>query len=340
MRVELSPGKPACVRINEFAYAGNFILSEADTVPITDEEVLRCIGKTDNYPIDPDVDGRIDGRVFVPKSALNEIRRGAYKAYFESLSGKRRIYLSEPLNFRSPCGSNKRTAVICRDLSTLDCDIGILKPDDYANIDARLYKTFGGEKFLYVPAYACAADIALIGRAAPQFDGLYCDGLWGAQLCRELNKPLFAGTGFNIVNSAALSCADAKYLALSKELTASEARGLSCDNTFYLAAGDIKLMDLIYCPFEKTCKNCDRRDVYVLTDEEKRDFPVRRYTLTGCRFELYNCAELVSLCNFTGTLADGTLCDAGRLAGRLADEDKLKSMFKKYTHGHTVNGIL
>ena len=172
------------------------------------------------------------------------------------------------------------------------------------------------------------------------FDGVYCDGYWAEQFCRELNIKLFAGTGFNIANSLSLSQVKADYVALSKEITLAEARPLSGENTFYLTAGDIKVMDIIYCPFGKTCKTCDMRDCYSLTDEDDRIFPLRRYKAGECRFELFNCANLISPQNFTGALADCTLCDPPKVLSALNDGEKLKKIFKSYTSGHAKNPVL
>ncbi len=63
-------------------------------------------------------------------------------------------------------------------------------------------------------------------------------------------------------------------------------------------------MDLIYCPFEKKCKSCDRRELYHLTDENGRKFPLRRYKTEDCAFEVYNCAILLPVSVSAGKLSD------------------------------------
>ena len=55
-----------------------------------------------------------------------------------------------------------------------------------------------------------------------------------------------------MTNRLSLSLCEADYKCLSKELTIKEADALSDTKVFYLCEGDIKLMDLIYCPFEKS----------------------------------------------------------------------------------------
>ena len=139
------------------------------------------------------------------------------------------------------------------------------------------------------------------------------------------------GTGLNLVNTLSfhelMRYADISYYAVSKELTEEEQRALSGEKSFALCLGGIKLMDLCYCPFGKTCAKCDKREVYTLTDEEGRSFPVRRYQSAegACRFEVYNCAELS--------------CEIPSTAGRLLDYT-LTQKQNKYTTGHSKRGVL
>ena len=100
-------------------------------------------------------------------------------------------------------------------------------------------------------------------------------------------------------------------------------------------------MDLIYCPFGRSCGSCDKRGLYTLTDENNRQFALRRYSVKECRFQLYNCAKLISENNFTGRLYEFT-CEqnAAQLSRIAGDTTALKNQFKNYTKGHTENYIL
>ena len=168
----------------------------------------------------------------------------------------------------------------------------------------------GQERYLYLPPFFTSKDEELIAPYLEQFDGIYCEGSYGIRLAEKYHKKLFAGTGFNLTNRYAVAEAEkaADYFVLSKEISLREAESLSAQNAFYLAGGGIKVMDLVYCPFLKDCKNCDRRKRYSLTDEEGRAFPLRRYVLTGaCRFEVYNCARLEADMCPKNALYDNTL---------------------------------
>jgi hypothetical protein len=103
-------------------------------------------------------------------------------------------------------------------------------------------------------------------------------------------------------------------------------------------------MDLCYCPFSKTCKNCDKKEVYELTDENGRVFPVRRYLSANgaCRFEVYNCVKQVGVgIENAGSLIDLTLTKEKTQA--LAAKNNVamqKEIFGNYTSGHAVRGVL
>ena len=156
-----------------------------------------------------------------------------------------------------------------------------------------------------------------------------------------------SGTGFNLINClsiAELLKENVTYYALSKEANAEEISMLTSDSAFVLSLGDIKVMDLCYCPFGKTCAACDKKGVYTLTDENGREFPVRRYLSAdnSCRFEVYNCARLSG----TGITRAGQLLDFTRVEDKQAaiqakdNETEQKKLFTNYTSGHYKRGVL
>lgn len=336
---QLFSNKKAEIVINGTQYSSDYLLESAKNRPISVEDIKNCFLKADNFPFAPefikiDTDG-----IFLASSQLNALRRKVYSEYFEKISSsdneKVELKYSLPASNKS---KNKKTAAICGNLNGISADIGILKPYNYFDLE-KLCNNFDGEKFLFVPPYLNSKDIGLIKTAAEGFDGIYCDGYFGFLLAKELGLRFFAGTGFNITNKISLSECKSDYIALSKELTLSEAEGLSAENAFYLTAGDIKVMDLIYCPFEKKCSDCDKRNIYNLTDESGRKFPLRRYKLSDCRFEVYNCAQLISDAQ-TGKLYDLTLENNTIANAVLGGNTSLKEIFKNYTRGHSNCPVL
>jgi hypothetical protein len=179
-------------------------------------------------------------------------------------------------------------------------------------------------------------------------DGIYAENYSGILFARENNVKVFAGTGFNITNEYSLSVLLAEpslsYFTISKELNEKEGACLRDERAFALSSGNIKIMDLCYCPFGKTCAKCDKKDVYTLTDENGRAFPVRRYVAAdgSCRFEVYNCADLVGLgLKDTGKLLDLTLVkDKATAILAKEDEAQQKHVYKNCTSGHYKRGVL
>lgn len=128
-----------------------------------------------------------------------------------------------------------KTAVIDRDFSS---DIyrgapltdAIFKPHNYNDeqairqfIDIAQY--YAWHKWLYLPAFMVGSDIEAIEKYADLFDGVYAEGMFALELCREKNWKLFAGTGFGIFNRLSLLSLNEEHpseIALSKELSERE----------------------------------------------------------------------------------------------------------------------
>ena len=341
---KIAAGERVEVTLNGAKYTSDFTAEKAQGRPFTAENFAVCFNKTDTYPFEiiyENID--IGDGVFVPLSLLNAFRREVFAQFYGNHfpNGREMIVKCLPLPKPDDAAKNGKTAVVAQSFSNVEADIGILKPNDYSGDLLSAFKDFKGEKYLYLPPFLSGEDIERVKPALNALDGIYCGGNYAAELAKELNLKLFAGVGFNIFNSLSLSLCPADYIALSKELTIAEAKPLARENTFYLTAGDIKVMDLIYCPFGKTCGQCDRRSIYTLTDENGRAFPLHRYEVGGCRFELFNCARLVSENNFTGSLYDLTT-DGGsvRFSKDNVSAAFLKTAFKNYTKGHTETPVL
>ena len=87
----------------------------------------------------------------------------------------------------------------------------------------------------------------------------------------------------------------------------------------------------------------DKKEEYTLTDENGRVFPVRRYTSTdgNCRFEVYNCTDLIGLgLKDAGLLLDLTLVEDVAGASIAKTEEQQKVIYENYTSGHFKRGVL
>lgn len=311
------------IKINGLIFKGEKLLEQAKSRPLSVEDIKRSFEKTDSFPFQPEISVETDG-VFIPVSELNGLRREAYGKFFAEISKNTNTqYSCDIIIPTRQTSKNNAVAVIGTDLNGIKAQYGILKLHDLQDC-YQYISGFIGEKYLYLPPYLSGTDIEKIFKTVQYFDGIYCDNYYGLQLAKEWNKKLFAGTGFNITNRLSLSLCSADNICLSKELTLREAEALADKNVFYLSEGGIKVMDLIYCPFEKKCSSCDKRRFYTLTDENGRKFPLYRYALTNCAFELYNCAELTACVGSAGKLIDKTI----------------ESPSQNFTRGHSINGII
>ena len=143
------------------------------------------------------------------------------------------------------------------------------------------------------------------------FDGIYADGLCGITLWRETGKKIIAGTGLNAFNSvdfSELSKLGIKDIIYSKELSLKEIGEIK-SRGYVFSFGRIKLAEFLYCPFGKKCGSCKRTDNFTLKDYDGRAFRVRRYKISSCRFEVYNCLPLKADKRFKNEIYDFTLLD-------------------------------
>ncbi|MGN1060325.1 MAG: U32 family peptidase [Candidatus Coproplasma sp.] len=329
--VEIRAGEPPVATVDGKEFIADFICEQAQSRPTTQEDIVKNFSKIDKYPFTVEF-GNVatDGKSFIPVSKLNAFRREVYARFFEGESANCNTPIEniKPMPAVNKCEKNGLTCVIAESFKGVIADIAVLKPNAYSGDLFKKVKDFNGEKFLYLPPYLSGEDVNAIKGLITPFDGIYCGGNYAVALAKELNKKLFAGVGFNLSNSVSVDSCPADYIAISKELSVAEAKPLARANTFYLSGGDIKVMDLIYCPFSKTCKDCDRKKQYVLTDENGREFPLRRYEVdyakNGCRFELFNCANLSERTPFTGMLCEQVIPS---------------SYYKTHTQGHAENPV-
>ncbi|MGN0806170.1 MAG: U32 family peptidase [Candidatus Coproplasma sp.] len=331
VEVTINAGSAPQAMVDGKTFIADFICEEAQSRPTTQEDIIKNFSKIDNYPFSVSF-GVVatDNKSFIPVSKLNAFRRQVYAQFFEgeSKSSNELIRKIKPLPKAEKPVKNGLTCVIAEDFKEVDADIAVLKPDAYSGDLFDRVKDFEGEKFLYLPPFLSGEDVEAIKGLITPFDGIYCGGNYAVELAKELNKKLFAGVGFNLSNSISVAGCPSAYIVLSKELSVAEAKPLARLNTFYLNGGDIKVMDLIYCPFSKTCRDCDRKKLYTLTDENGREFPLRRYEVNypsnGCRFEIYNCADLSCRTPFTGVLTERVVPP---------------STYKTHTQGHAENPV-
>lgn len=350
-------GKAPEIRIRgafgEKIFEADFLAQEAQSRPFTEKDFSECFMKTDEYPFEVKASAQIKGELFIVKSQLNALRRNVFRQVFVYLSATHPTL--EERKIPAP-SVNKKTekgqllAVIDNDFTSavykkIKPDYIIFKPNDYNNEDElsnflRLAEYYAWHKLLYLPAFSVGMDLNRILKIVKEFDGVYADGVFALEFCREFSIPLFAGTGFNLFNSwSAFACKSegVTEITLSKELSDKEAVFAEETGAFCLSGGGIKLMDLGHCVFGKRCSTCDERALYEMTDGEGRTFPLRRYKNSCCRFEIYNYALLAHE-REERALYDFTALSNSEKENFLSDSD-VKSGMTGFTSGAAKRGI-
>ena len=343
---------------NEFAVAAwqdvcvtsSEMLQSAQNRPLSIEELKVCFSKTDGLPLDIQFGNvEIQGNIFIPKSVLNAFRRDFFAIIYEKVTkGDRQPLPEKDFAVGKLSGKNNKVAVITDDCTNCQADIVIYKPQDYLRSLPTEFLKGSFEKYIYYPAFCTTKDEEAILRLLKDMpiDGVYIENYAGLVFARENGLRVFVGTGLNIFNlydiNALLQFENVAYYAISKELTQNESRVFVSDKSFLLQTGDLKIMDLCYCPFGKTCRNCDQRNVYTLKDENGRAFPVRRFKdgRGNCRFEVYNCASLVGEgIQGVGALVDLSVSRVENIQSLPHSINKQKQCFENYTYGHANRGV-
>ncbi|MBE7078254.1 MAG: U32 family peptidase [Clostridiales bacterium] len=345
-------GELPALSCGSFSMQGETPLQTAQTRPLTEEELKTCFLKTDGLPADISFEQiLLEGNIFLPKSELNALRRNFYKTLCERLiKGDNTQYSYSPISLQKPQGKNEKLAVIAEDFSGVKTDIAIYKPSDFSLPLPEAFVNGNFEKYLYFPAFATQKDLESISANIKlgTLDGIYAENYGGIAFAQEQCVKVFAGTGFNLFNRLSvgelLKIPALSYYTLSKECTYGEGKFLVGEKAFVLSSGNLKIMDLCYCPFEKDCARCDKRKIYGLTDENERRFPVRRYQSADgrCRFEVYNCADLIGTgIDGAGRLLDLSLQSNAAQAAMANDlEEKQKTLYENHTSGHSKRGVL
>lgn len=346
-------GEYPIAKMDNVQLVGQNRLQTAKNQPLTEKDLTACFSKTDGLPIDIQFDNvEIQGNIFIPKSELNAFRRDFFVLICDKITfGERTLYTEKTFNLDAiPASKTLKTAVITTICENLDADIVIYKPNDYSKPLPQAFCQAKYEKYIYYPAFATRKDIEAIKDFFTQtkIAGVYAENYGAFIFAKTQGTRVFAGTGLNLTNSYSIAklfkenCLS--YYAISKELNEIEAVRLVGENAFVLSSGNIKIMDLCYCPFGKTCSVCDKRQRYTLTDESGRDFPVRRYLGAdgNCRFEVYNCADLIGRgVKNSSQLLDLSITEDCQSAIQAKDsETAQKCIYDKHTSGHYKRGVL
>ena len=209
-------------------------------------------------------------------------------------------YIEENKEFymKPSFGNVVMTDRVCFDFINED-DLIVYSPANDRDTNAEEVKAAAGNRkvYLYLPSFCPEEDAEQLKKLSLSFDGVYADGLWALSFAVSSGKPCVAGTGLNVFNYTdleELSSLGIKDVVFSKELSLYEIDDRA-EKGYVFTRGSIGLMELIYCPFGKTCSSCKAKNEETLTDKTGHSFTVRRRKVNGkCRFLVENGLPLCS----------------------------------------------
>lgn len=348
--VNAKVGEYLTLSCNGITVKSNNILETAKSAPATVESINANLQKVDTYPFIIKSNINIEGNPFIVNSVLNNLRSALYSKLFYEKYCKNtdNIVNYDSFSILNTSNNFNKIAIITnKEVNLPNCvtDV-IIAPLNYTNTNyLSFYKNINAKRWLYIPPFLSSNDINIILNVIDNFYGIYGDSYWCLQFAKTNNLKLFAGCGFNVFNSIdynELINNNVTNLVASKELTELEMVNSLGKNTFILTRGSLEIMDLVYCPLSKNCKNCKINDTFVLQDTEKRNFSVLRYKTDECRFKVFNNAKIAfDTKNFSNKIYDLRCLSNTEIEVVLNSEDiKIyKENIKNYTVGNYVRGV-
>lgn len=324
-------------------YSGNMFISIGNCAEasvnksLTNDGVIKSLSKLNDTPFLLDnIDGFVENNIYLPVSALNELRRNAvdnmiklrqtHKSYSVNLP---KINLS---NFENKTtGEIKLTASF---INPSQISERILKSVEYASldlfklnkIDTDILSKYNNKFIAEIPRVfyedeeqieAELNKIKLLG-----INKVKCHSLGRMKLAKDCGFEVVAGFGLNIANSISaqfLSRYNPLYITLSPELSVNQINNIKTYNeNAVIGYGHFPLMITRACPvkYEIGCEKCERNNYTYITDRKGKKFAVMCSSNVS---QIFNCVPIyiadklddfkgVSFCEIFFTTEDESMC--------------------------------
>ena len=252
------------------------VCQKAKSSPITQQQVLECFSKSQYF--EPDIELSL-GKVFLPKSQLNEFRRKVYESLFFAITSPYHKNLS-PVKINLP----KRVAPLC-DFEFTDkvngsykANIVIFSPEKYERQDLLMFiencKNQNKQAFLQLPNYATYKDVQFIKQLIKDLDvGIVANNYYAINLA----KNTVIGGGLNVYNGYTAEFFNLPYITAENSVNGS-------------LVTEFAYMTLLHCPIKShvggNCKNCNYKDGYYYLTESGKRLNLTRKKLSSCTFYL------------------------------------------------------
>lgn len=298
---------------------GEEVAHEAINHSITEEEIVQQITKTGNEMFSF-LSVRVDmENVFLRKMQINDLRRKGLLALTKAISddylkqnrkdlGLYRTYETEVNKYKKKVdGRYLLVNVSCEEQlspelvnnsTSIAFNPPIFQSEVVKSFVAKV-KSINAEKtvYLYLPAFATNADVAVIDKIVAGIKGLgvVANNLYGLAYVLS-GCPVIAGPQLNIYNSRAVDFTEGFGVScnvVSPELPESEVlrqNSYATAHCLHFAFGKEVLMNLVHCPIKSmtgcTCETCKYSGNYDLVHEKSEKFSVQRTKIGSCTFSL------------------------------------------------------
>lgn len=327
------------------------VSEKAQNKPMTEEDIIKRIKKTGETPFEFNIlKSEIDSNIYIPVSALNNLRRSACEVLEDYLTNNLKRDNID-VSYNTPCNKKADSAAITVLVRTeeqfkaaMDSDADIIYCDilnpQYADIAKAKNKKF----------YYALPNISRDSyeKYIKELDTTACDGYiirsYGVVYTQ---KEVIADYTLNIMNTASREkireIYNCKRVCISTELNLSELKSVADNESEIVVYGRLPLMTTHQCPAglydgnKKSGKFCsckNSEDIYTIKDRKNIEFPVIR-DCKNCIAYIYNSLPIHTLDNFGDILKTG----AGYCRIELTTEDYKQSLniINSYVHIENIN---
>lgn len=266
----------------EAVVTGNVPIEKAVNTPVSKESLIQSLSKLgEDYEAVCGINMTQD--IFIPKSAVNALRRDAMNALITAACEKKTVNRPDytPIEYKS---DSEKILVICSDsarfLNKLDLKfVPVFSPSDY-NYTENIDKPF----FLDTPPLLRGRDIDVLTDCIHRLKpiGLVINNPYAYILAETLSLKKMTGIYLNVFNAEAKKAIDADYTVESAESFA--------DSDIKYAFGCMPLMYLTHCPYkeirEVKCAACGYDGKLKIIDDKGLELYYSRIKLANCYFKL------------------------------------------------------
>jgi len=298
------------------------IVQAANQAPMAAGDILAQLSKTGNTPFVIDFAYvEIDDNIFIPKAALNKLRRDAVEMLGTEIAASTKRAPLEYVYEAPPCQQEKTVPFLTVQLNNVEhlpkvLELGVKRV--YVKLEDVGARTLGSQVFVTLPRISRNDTDAALAKALPQLEadpniGGYLVSTYGQlQLLQNTTKQIVLDHSFNIFNAYAVRAFNGTTVTLSQELNTKEISAIGGNGFELVVYGRQVLMCMHNCPIglysatSKSGKFCNHRGsaAYTLQDKIGMEFPIAT-DCQSCVAYIYNSKTLDTALKFDMILKTG-----------------------------------